>query len=1364
MSRKRMLARTAIGLALLGAVAAVSLVFVVQSSWFFEKLRHWMIGTVETATGGRVEIGSLRFDWKQMRAEVRDFAIHGSEAADKPALVRVGSVAVGIKLISIFRRDVDIRYLKVSDPRVYLIIDREGGTNVPTPKLKKTGKGSTIEDILKLAIGSFTLERGMFEVEAKSRIPFDARGENLNLNLAYEKAGPRYRGTLAIQPLHLSYDDYGPVPFSVNLGITLEKNRVALDSGKLTTGTTQVEVSGAVEDLAGAPRGNFRYEARAALPDIARIFRVPELRAGRSLVSGSAEWSAASGLALTGNVHATGVEYRDNNIRLVDFRADGTATAGVRGVDASRMRIAGFYAYEKHREPVEGEVESFALRHKDIDLNGVVLTLLTGSFHGEARVRNLDNYLVTGELSGIDSRRTIAIYSAEPLPWDALAFGPVRLEGRFKSAASLRASANLQLAPAPGGDAVMGEVNATYLARNETLDLGRSTVTLPHSRADVAGVIGGELKIHAETRDLNDILPVLGTSAGGIPVTLRNGSAVFDGSITGNLKNPRAAGHLHAVNAVYAEQNVDALDADVVVGADYLRLQNATAMQGPLRAQFQGSVGLSEWKTTDGSPIAATATLRNAAISEIAAVLKTKDLPVSGTLNGSAQVNGTLANPHAQADVEVLKGQLRDEPFDRFTAHATYGGNTLEIANGQLTAAGKQVQLSGTLRHAPDHFDTGRVRFEVSTNVMPLSGIRTLEEVHPGILGTVQLTAGGDVELQPLAKTKYSVRELHADLSAKGVQLEGQALGDAHLTAASQGQTLRAHLDSTLAGSAVKGDGEWRLEGDLPGTATVSFGKVDLVSLAPWLGSTSSTEKPRIAGSMEGNLRIDGPALDWRAVKAELRIPQFQLGPSADADIAAAALMVKNAAPLVVRFANSTVTVESAHLVGRGTDVNIAGRVLVEQKSPLDLRIDGHIDMGLLQDFSSDFISSGDVATNATVKGSFGDPQVVGRLEFKNAALNIIDVPNGIANAAGVVLFTKNRATIQNLTGETGGGKIELSGFASYDNGQAVFRLHASAHEVRVRYPEGVSTVANAALNFTGTTDSSMLSGTVTVLRTGINLQSDFSSILAKSAEPVRTPSARQGLLGGLSFDVQIETAPDIQLESSLTENLQAEANLRLRGTASNPALLGRINITQGKLTFFGTQYTLNQGSIAFYNPVKVEPVLNIDLETKARGIDVTLSVSGPINKLSLTPRSDPPLQFSEIVALLATGRAPTSDPSLLRQQSSDPQSWQQMGASALLGSAIANPVAGRLQRFFGVSKLRIDPTLTGVDNNPQARLTLEQQVTPSITFTYITNVTTSNPQVIRVELAMSKQFSAVLLREENGLIGLDFFYKKRFK
>ena len=1361
--RKRILLKIAGALAALVVLAGVAGVFVVQSAWFYDRVRQLIVGTVETATGGRVEVASFRFDWKHLRAEVLEFVLHGTEPAGKPPLFRAARVVVDLKLVSILRRDVDIQSLTVSDPRVYLTIGADGRTNVPEPKVRPTSQSSTVEDILKLAIGRFSLERGIFEVEAHSRIPFAARGENLNVNLAYDVTGPRYRGALSIQPLYLKYDDYGPTPFAVNLAVTMEKNRIALDSATLATGATKVEANGALEDLA-APHARFRYQARAALTDIARIFRAPQLRAGIGLVGGTGEWTPAAGLALSGTLHASGVEYRDDVLRLVDFRGDGAVSAGVKGVFAEGLRLSGFYARGQRREAVQGEVGRFALRGKDIEIGGVGLSVMGGSFRGQAGLRQLDRYTVTGEVSGMDARRTVAMYSSEPLPWDALVFGGVTLEGSLQNTKDLRAGGNLQLAPAPSGDAVSGQIHVAYDGASGALDLGRSTVSLPHSRADFSGALNSELKVHLETRNLDDLLPVMGTSAASLPVKLGSGQAIFDGSVTGDLGNPRIAGHLRATNFTFSGEHVDALEADVVAAADYLRVQNATAGQGPLRAQFQGSVGLSQWKTGETSPIAATATLRNAALSDLAALLHSKDLPLTGTLNGSAQLNGTIAAPRAQADLELLKGTLRDQPFDRFTAHAGYAANTLTVTNGQLVAGAKQVRLSATYQHQADHLDTGRLRFDVSSNVMAQQEIRALAEFHPGIKGTLQVTAGGQVELEPATKSGYRIDELHADIAALGVQIEGQPLGDVHLTANSQGLVLRAHLDSTVAGSVLKGDGEWRLEGEYPGAATVTFSRVDLARLKPWLATAPGEAASRFAGSTEGVLRIEGPALNWRAMTAELRLPQFQIGPAPEVDIAAEALTLKNSGPIVVRYANSTVTLESAHLVGRGTDLKLSGRILTEQKNPLDLRLDGKLDLGFLQDFSKDFVSSGGVTTEATVRGSWSDPQVAGRMKFEDAAFNIVDVPNGISKASGTVVFTKDRATVQSLSGETGGGKIDLSGFASYGGGQLVFRLHANAHEVRVRYPEGVSTVANASLNLTGTSDSSMLSGTLTVLRSGINLQSDFSSLLARSAEPVQTPSARKGLLGGMSFDVLIETAPDIQLESSLTENLQAEANLRLRGTASNPALLGRINITQGKLTFFGTKYTLSQGSISFYNPVKVDPILNIDLETKARGIDITLAVSGPLTKLTLTPRSDPPLQFSEIVALLATGRTPTSDPSLLIQQNAEPQSWNQMGASALLGSAISNPVAGRLQRFFGVSKLRIDPTLTGVQNNPQARLTLEQQVTPEITFTYTTNVTQTNPQVVQVEWAFSSQWSAVALREENGLFGVDFFYKRRFK
>jgi translocation and assembly module TamB len=250
-----------------------------------------------------------------------------------------------------------------------------------------------------------------------------------------------------------------------------------------------------------------------------------------------------------------------------------------------------------------------------------------------------------------------------------------------------------------------------------------------------------------------------------------------------------------------------------------------------------------------------------------------------------------------------------------------------------------------------------------------------------------------------------------------------------------------------------------------------------------------------------------------------------------------------------------------------------------------------------------------------------------------------------------------------------------------------------------------------------------------------------------------------------MRLDVRIRTSSSLAVEASLAQNIQADADLRLRGTVAVPGMLGRVTITEGNLVFFGTKYTVNEGTISFYSPVKIEPILNVDLETTAKGVDVVLTISGPVDNMKLTYTSDPPLQFQEIVSLLASGRAPSSDPTIVAHEpTAPPQSFQQMGESAIVSEAIANPVSSRLERVFGVSQLKIDPTFTSGSELPQARLTLQQQVNNNVTFTYVTNLANTNSQIVRVEWALNPQWAAVAQRDENGRFGIDFFYKKQFR
>jgi len=391
------------------------------------------------------------------------------------------------------------------------------------------------------------------------------------------------------------------------------------------------------------------------------------------------------------------------------------------------------------------------------------------------------------------------------------------------------------------------------------------------------------------------------------------------------------------------------------------------------------------------------------------------------------------------------------------------------------------------------------------------------------------------------------------------------------------------------------------------------------------------------------------------------------------------------------------------------------------------------------------------------------DPAINGRAELQKASINMINSPNGISNANGVIVFNGKTATIQSLTGESGGGKVTASGTATYGNGTLAFQLAANASQVRVRYPEGASTVADANVKLTGNADNSTLSGTITIRRISFNPRSDFGSMLSSAATPVQTPAAPSPLLDNMHLQIQIQTSPDVAFQTSLAQNIQFVANLRVRGTASTPGVLGRINITQGTLIFFGTKYTLDQGIISFYDPLRIEPVLDINLETHVQGVDVILSVTGPINNMQLTHRSDPPLPFNELISLLATGSTPTSDPVLAAHAApAAPQSVQQMGESAVLGQVVANPVASRLQRVFGVSELKIAPAFVTGTELPEARLTLEQQVTSNLTFTYITDLTNSNEQVVRAEWALNPTWSAVATRDENGIFAIDFYYKRR--
>ncbi len=757
----------------------------------------------------------------------------------------------------------------------------------------------------------------------------------------------------------------------------------------------------------------------------------------------------------------------------------------------------------------------------------------------------------------------------------------------------------------------------------------------------------------------------------------------------------------------------------------------------------------------------ASADISNLPIDRVLALAGQRNLPVKGSLTVTAQVSGTLQDPHANANFTVVNGAAWQEPFNKLEASVNYTARSVDVPRLHLEDGPSTIDGTLAFAHPANDFEDGDVQLHLNSNRVQLARLHTLQQAKPGLAGSIELTADAVGRLRKNAAPLFST--LNANLRASGITLNQQNLGDLTLTAATRGGAVNFNLVSDIAHSDIKGSGSVELTANYPVRAQVTFAKVTYRGLSPLI---SQSDPLPIDGSVEGSVNLSGSASDTNSLSGTLQVTKLEAHSAAPAGVGSqprVALDLSNSGNIVAALNRGVVTVQNFKLAGRDANLAVSGTASIAG-GPLALRTTGNVNLEILEALSSDIYSSGAITLDASVAGTAASPNITGQLQLQNASFNMLDLPNGLSNATGVISFNGTEAYIRNITGESGGGKVVLAGDVVYGGPQLQFRVQATANDVHVQYPDTITTVVNANVAVSGTSTSSLVTGTVTINGVSMHSGADVGNILTQAAAPPTASSGSGGPLAGMRFDVHIVTAPDTQFRSTLTKNVQATANLTLLGTPDNPGMLGRLSVSEGDVVFFGSKYTINEGSITFSDASKINPILNVDLETTVQGIDVSLTVAGPMNQMKLSYRSDPPMQFQQIVSLLASGTPPSTDPVLAAHTNAAPQqNLEQSGASTLLGQAVANPVSGRLQRLFGVSHLSIDPQIIGATNTAQATLTLQQQITPAITFTYIEDVSSSNPQLIRAEWAINRRYSAIAQRDVNGSVTVDLFYKKRF-
>ena len=1359
--------RTKIGIgAGLLALATLGGVLYLRSAHFHRYVQARIVSQIERATGGRVELDSCRVNFSEMpwlpsppettvfhtylptlQVELQHLVIRGREMDPERPLFAADSISIRLKIVSLLRRKIDWRLVQLTRPRIQLQADSDGRLNIPAPE-RATAARPLTDKVLDLAVKRLEVTDGELSWNDQ-RLPMEFAAENLVADFAYDTGTEQYHGRIAFATAPagsagISRKDgsrtlAGP-PSKVAAELRL--GRTGLQIARLNWETPRSSLSLSGQIFASAqPRILLNYEASLDVGEIAAVSQISELRSGRLQLKGQLSYDAA-GKALDSSA----------DLRLERLSLGSPA-----------FRLSGIYG--------TGKVHA---TREFIEIPDLRLLLLGGEVVGNSRADQLGGQpklSLAGKARGLSvSRLTHALATRQrpltKLRWAGVVDGEVKAQfllGASDRAADLQVESDLSVRPPsvtpPSLLPVSGQGELRYASDAGQVALRNVSLETPASRISGEGVwaTGGShsehnLQLDLSTSDFQEWAPLIAAwrpaespraesppaeaTPAEAPIALeRQGQAQLRGTLLGSALAPRLEGHLEATDFRYKRTHWTGFATNLVYSSKLLRLTDAQLRRGSSVVSLNFTARLERGEFTDASHLHLEAVAENAELADLAGLTGTA-YPMTGRVTASLQAKGTAGEAQGGGWVRINSGTLAGESFDLLRGELNFAQGELRITNIALTKGPGKITGEAAYRPAD-----GGYQFQLDGAGLALSEISRLRSPRFALGGQVGFRASGAGVLeQP---------RLEATVELSDLEVNGERIGK--LTAAIQTRDgrLEARLKSQLVRGNIAGSLSVQPTGEFPAQGRLELTGVDLDPLFNWLIRGRLTAHSASTGSIS----ISGPLKKPESLRMAAEIRELR--------IVMERVELRNEGPLRASLRDGRIQIETARLAGTQTNVSVAGWLRVmgpPDERALELHAEGEMNMALLPTLNPELIGSGTVKLNATATGTLQRPLLTGRVQIHNGGVAFKGFPTGLSEMEGSLLFDTRRVRIEKLTAEAGGGKVLLSGFMEYANSPPVLRLQAEAERVRLRYPPGTSSLLNASLSLDGTAQHSVLTGNVVVTRANLSPRSDVASILRFVQEAGSTPVTTR-VLHTLHLDVQVTSSPGLRLELANTHDLEVQANLRLRGTAARPAVLGRVELLQGEILFAGTRYIVGRSDISFVDPFRVKPEVNLHLQTRAQQFDIFITLTGPLDRLNATYRSEPPLPGSDVQALLITGRAREG-----ATATQSAQSFSAVGTSAILEQALSAAVGSRIDRLFGAGRVKIATHVGGSQTNPGARLTVEQQVTPDVRFTYITNLTSTQQQVIQVEWTINRRWSLNAVRDRNGLFGVDFKWRKQFR
>lgn len=1315
---KRWTIRILWGLLLLVIAFAVFLAVILNTGTAERWARTYVIKTITNSTGARVELRGFQFSLRGLNADLDDFTLHGRETPDQPPFFHADHIHVSAHIISLLSHKFSLGDVDVSNPAIFIAVDKSGQSNLPVPPKKKKSTPFK-QQLFNLQIANLKISNGVL-IFNDQKIPLDVEGGKFQFAMNYQAAPNEkdsYAGEFSWDQVRMKARKYREFPFGFGTKFTLTRTGVSVDDLRLMLPHTTIEARADIKNFSPVD-ADFHVRGQLALPDIRTIMRKPSTPDGNVEFTANGTY-AEKQLQLKGHYHARGLV-----LKFKWFHAGGIESWGDLYAENGSLHMPVFYA-----KALGGNLQG----RLDLAFKGL-------QFRTDTRFAGANLAEVLDAVNN-SSMPVHALHWGGSLATDTVC----TWQRDFKHFAVKGTTAWTPPAtPQAGVIGVSANMKFNYVMDRHGVDLTSSTINTPDSQVTFNGRLAahnsalGVVFHTAHIADWSDFIAVIrGPHSSRQEIT---GSADWKGNLTGPVDGPTFAGIFDAQDAHFGRLYWDSISGSMEYSPVKFELANGAVKRGNSTANLELMLQLDKWNFRPENEWSLQAHLVRASLSDVQGLMGTS-YPAQAVLTADFRGSGTREEP-------VLDGNFLLENMDAYGVH-------LDRASAVLNLRHDEIRLTDAKLDRDTGHVTGNLLYRPEERTVEFQTIGTgISLAKFPFLQAKSLPIGGDIDFDLSGSGPLTAPKGHGTVQLIDLRFGGEVLDSFSGTVDSDGEKAQLVLHSHTSGK-LDARAQVQLTDNYPLSATLGMAQVDL---DPFISAGLHLSQLTGHSSIDGRLNLSGEAGDPQTIVVQANLSRVAFNYEY--------VKLQNEGPVRLTYSKSEVRVEQATLSGTDTNFQISGDARFSGGRELNLKVGGSVNLRLATGLFPALDARGVAQLDTTIGGTFSNPQVIGRARIVDASAHYGDFPAGVSNLNGDVVFDRSRLLLENFAGSAGGGTLTMSGNVGYGERPARYEIDGVARRVRVRYPEGMSWLLDGNVRFSGTTTSAVLSGEASVQRVSFAPNVDFSSLmLASSTTTLTGPSISSAYLRNLQFDIAANAVPGMRVDWG-SAHFSAEGGVRVRGTWEHPIVLGNIHLLTGEMAFHGNNYHLNRGDINFSNPFRFDPVLNIEVATTINPYEITLDFSGPASHMQLAYRSDPPLPASDIVNLLALGTQ-GEESALMSTTSSQAQNFT---ATALLSEAVTSQIGAPIERLFGVTNFRIDPFLastlatSGVTQTTEARVTIQKQVTHDLSVTYSTNAASNQQQVIEVDYAIHRDITIVALRDINGIYGVSVKFTKHFR